>query len=235
MDDPAVLARDEEVAAHFRQEVRRRLALTPHKEVYIFVHGFNNTFDYAASVLAEFWHFGGRIGVPVFYSWPAGAPGLLRGYTHDRESGQFTIHHLKQFLRLVPSIPEVRRIHVITHSRGTAVTCNALRELLLEDRAAGRDPRQALRIGNIVLASPDIDVDVFFQRFVADRFYQVAEHITIYCSEEDRALALSRFLFDSRRRLGRVRPIDLDEAEKECNRSRGSGELGLGCHEVSCA
>ncbi|MGH7150456.1 MAG: alpha/beta hydrolase, partial [Planctomycetota bacterium] len=214
VDDPAVAAEDEAVAARFREEVRRRLALTPEKEAFLYVHGYHNRFEYAACVLAEFWHFGGRIGVPISYSWPAGAPGLLRSYTHDRESGQFTIHHLKQLLRLVTSIPEVERINVVCHSRGTDVLSSALRELLLEERAAGRDPRQSLRIRNVVMASPDIDLDVFLQRFVAARFYQVAERITVYCSRRDKALGFSRYLFDSRRRLGRVRPEDFTEEEK---------------------
>jgi esterase/lipase superfamily enzyme len=215
VDDPAVVDQDEQVAGQFRQEVRRRLALTPNQDVFIYVHGFHNSFDYAASVLAEFWHFGGRIGVPIVYSWPAGSPGLLRGYNHDRESGEFTIHHLMQFLRLVVSIPEVERIHVIAHSRGTGVTADALRELVNEDRAAGKDPRQSLRIGNVVLASPDLDFDVFFQRFVADRFYQAAQHITIYCSQKDKAIGLAQWLFASQRRMGDVRPKDFSDDEEQ--------------------
>jgi esterase/lipase superfamily enzyme len=215
VDDPATVARDEEVGDAFREEVRRRLALTPVKEAFIYVHGFHNSFDYAAFVLAEFWHFGGRIGVPIVYSWPAGAPGLVRGYSHDRESGEYTILHLQQAIRLVASIPEVERIHVIAHSRGTDVASSALRELLIEARAAGRDPRTALRIGHVVLASPDMDLDVFFQRFVGVRFYQVAEHITVYCSHKDKALALASYLFESPRRLGRVRPKDFTEDEEK--------------------
>jgi esterase/lipase superfamily enzyme len=215
VDDPAVAARHEEVAARFGQEVRRRLALTPYKGVFIYVHGFNTTFDYAAAVVAEFWHFGGRLGVPILYSWPAGSPGLLRAYTHDRESSQFTIHHLKQFIRAVASISEVQRIHVIAHSRGTGVAANALHELLIEDRAAGRDLRQSLRIGEVILASPDLDLGIFFQRFVASRFYQVAEHITVYCSQKDKALGLAESLFNSRPRLGEVRPKNFSEDEKQ--------------------
>ena len=37
-------------------------------------------------VIAELWHFLGRQGVPILYTWPAGFGGL-RGYTRDRESG----------------------------------------------------------------------------------------------------------------------------------------------------
>jgi esterase/lipase superfamily enzyme len=215
VDDPAVVDHDQQVAGQFRQEVLRRLALTPNKEAFIYVHGFHNSFDYSASVLAEFWHFGGRIGVPIVYSWPAGSPGLLRAYNHDRESGEFTVHHLQQLVRAVASIPEVQRIHVIAHSRGTDVAASALRELLIEERAAGRDAHQSLRIHNLILASPDLDLDVFFQRFVALRYYQVARHITIYCSQKDKAIGLSQWLFASRRRLGDVRPKDFTDDEEQ--------------------
>ena len=71
-------------------------------------------------VIAELWHFLGRQGVPILYTWPAGFGGL-RGYTRDRESGGFTIFHLKQFLRLLASTPELEELNIIAHSRGTDV------------------------------------------------------------------------------------------------------------------
>jgi esterase/lipase superfamily enzyme len=46
----------------------------PRKEVFIFVHGFHNDFNDAAFVMAELWHFLGRIGVPIVYTWPSGYP-----------------------------------------------------------------------------------------------------------------------------------------------------------------
>ena len=36
--------------------------------------------------------------VPVAYSWPAGSKGLIRGYTYDHDSSEFTVYHLKQML-----------------------------------------------------------------------------------------------------------------------------------------
>lgn len=224
VDDPQATAAMEAVEESFREEVRQRLDRTPVKEVFVYVHGFHDTFDFAAAVLAEFWHFGGRIGVPILYSWPSGAPGLVRGYTHDRESGEFTIPHLKRFLRLVASMPEVERMHIIAHSRGTSVVAIALRELLIEDRGRGRNPRETLRIGNVVLASPDIDLDVYFQRFFGEKFYEIAEHVTIYVSPYDKAIGLSQWL-NSDRRLGDVKPKDFTEDEKEILKSIGSYDI----------
>jgi esterase/lipase superfamily enzyme len=115
VDDPAALAQTREVAGRLRGELKRRLDLTPRKEAFIFIHGYHNTFEDAAFTLAEMWHFLGREGVPILYTWPAGHSGLVRGYNYDRESGQFTIYHLKQVLRFLAATPELEAIHLIAH------------------------------------------------------------------------------------------------------------------------
>ncbi len=209
VNEPAAVASQMELIARFHDEIRRRLAFTPVHEAFLYVHGYQNSFDYAAGVVTEFWHFGGRVGVPILYSWPAGSPGLLKGYNHDRESGEFTILHLKQLIRALSQMPELRRIHVIAHSRGTDVAASALRELVIEERGGGRIARDTFKLGQVILASPDIDLDVVFQRFEGERFFQAAEHITIYVSREDRAIGMAEWLYRSRQRLGKVRPEDL--------------------------
>ena len=123
---PAVQEAYEHAADQVRQDLRQRLTLTSRKAAYVYVHGYNNTFEDGALVVAEFWHFLGRQGVPILYTWPAGSGGGLRGYTHDRESGEFTIFHLKQFLRLLASTPELEEFHLIAHSRGTDVLTSCL-------------------------------------------------------------------------------------------------------------
>ena len=134
--DPDVAAELEQTKAQARQEILKRLALTPKKEVILDVHGVATQFDQAVLGLAEFWHFLGREGVPIAYTWPAGSKGLIF-YTVDRESGEFTVLHLKQFIRFLAGMPEIERIHISAHSRGTDVVITALRELIIEARAKG--------------------------------------------------------------------------------------------------
>jgi esterase/lipase superfamily enzyme len=215
VDDPAAVGAQAELAEGFREEVRKRLALTTTKSAFVYVHGFHNSFNYGACVVTEFWHFAGRVGVPILYSWPAGSPGLIKGYSQDRESGEFTVYHLKQFIRTLSELPELQRIHVIAHSRGTDVAASALRELLIEERGAGRDARESFKIGQVLLASPDADIDVVSQRFEAERFFRVAEHVTIYVSAHDRAIGLADWLHRSRRRLGQLRPEELSAVQIE--------------------
>jgi esterase/lipase superfamily enzyme len=210
-DDPAYVEECQKATEQLHQLLAEQLAKTPYKELYVFVHGYNNTFESGTFRAAQIWHFVGRRGVPVLYSWPAGSPGLLRGYTRDRESGEFTNSHLKQFLRALASCPEVQKIHLIGHSRGTDVLGTAVRELHIEDRGGGRDTRTQLKLGQLVLAAPDIDLDVFIERFSADRVGFVAERLTIYVSANDKMVGLSNWLFGGVRRLGQLAVGDLSK------------------------
>jgi esterase/lipase superfamily enzyme len=186
-------------------ELKARLAVSPSKEVYIYVHGVQNSFDDSVRTAAQLWHFLGRQGVVVAYSWPAGGKGLLRGYNYDYNSSEFTVYHLKQMLRVIASCPEVSKVNIIAHSRGTDSAVSALRELHLEISGSGRSTREVLKLGSVVLAAPDLDVDVVFQRLATARLGQVPERSVVYVCRNDEALGLSRFLFSSQR-LGSLRP-----------------------------
>ncbi len=165
--------------------------------------------------MAERWHFLGRQGVPIIYTWPAGSGGGLRGYNHDRESGEFTIFHLKQFLRTLGSTPELEQVHLIAHSRGTDVLTSALRELFIEARAAGKEPRTVFKLRNVVLVAADLDLEVAIQRLAAEEMGLGIERLTIYVSASDKAIAFSGCLFVSFRRIGQLRPEDLTEAQRQ--------------------
>ena len=214
IDDPETRVRQQEVEARFQAELRRRLRTVARKEAFVFVHGHNNSFEDACMVIAELWHFLGRQGVPIAYTWPAGQGGML-GYLFDRESGEFTIYHLKQFLRLLDSCPELKRTHIIAHSRGTDVTLTAAREMVIESRGVQDHKHVQTKLDNLVLAAPDLDVQVLQQRVVAERILRDVGKVTIYVSERDRAIGLAEWMFSSIRRLGQLQFADLTEAEKQ--------------------
>lgn len=177
------------------------------KTAHVFVHGYNVRFDEAVTTIAQIWHFLGRDGLPVAYSWPAGRGGV-RGYTVDRESGEFTVTHLKRFIESLARSPEVEKINLIAHSRGTDVTATALRELFLQ---YGRDParmQRELKLNEVILAAPDLDVDVVNQRLAAEGVLQAPRRLTVYISERDRAVSLAGWVFESTLRLGTL-PIAL--------------------------
>jgi esterase/lipase superfamily enzyme len=171
------------------------------RTVNIYVHGVNVSCDFAVQTIAQLWHFMGRDGVPIAYTWPAGQGGL-RGYTVDRESGEFTVSHLKRLIVALAASPDVDRINVIAHSRGTEVTLTALRELYLEYTCEGGTLQHQLKIGDVILAAPDLDFDVLNQRVASEGILNAPERLTVYVSEKDRAINLASWLFASALRLG---------------------------------
>jgi esterase/lipase superfamily enzyme len=200
-----------EAEKRFLDELSRRMAKTPRKEILVYVHGFNNTFDDAVLTTAELWHFLGREGVPICYTWPAGE-GLLKAYEYTLDSTQFTVYHFKQMLRLIASHPDVRKINVIAHSRGTAVLTDTVRELYLEAKCSG-DARNVLKIGTVVLAAADIDLDVVIQRDAAERVGRAVDFTAVYFSNHDKALGFSSWLTGGILRLGDINFKMFDKQE----------------------
>ncbi len=203
IEDPATLQEARELNQKFHAELSQRLAIAPRKEVLIYVHGVSNTFADAAYALAELWHFNAREMVPILYTWPAGRGGAA-GYAYDRESGEFTIFHLKQFLRSLAAHPGIEKIHILAHSRGTDIISTALRELFLVSIGAGKDPGDVYRIENLILVAPDIDTEVLSQRLIAERIGDDIKQLSVYTSAGDRAIRLSQILFSSVNRLGNL-------------------------------
>ncbi len=220
VSDPEWL-REREAAEHAVQdELSRRLANASKREVYIYVHGVGNSFEDPMYTMASLWHFLGRPGVPIVYTWPAvKGGGPLRGYTYARESSEFTVYHMRQFIQTVAACPDVERIHILAHSRGTGVILSALRDLrliYLDDVKGGRTD---LRLGNVILAAPDIDLQVAQQRFRPDDVRVIHNRMTMYVTPEDKALGLAEFLFNSLTRLGSTQSEDLTEEQIEALRS----------------
>jgi esterase/lipase superfamily enzyme len=233
---PADLAAHATADKALQAELARRLSQSPRKEIVLFVHGFANTFQDSAFTMAELCHFLGREFVCGIFSWPAGASGLLLGYDVDRESSEFAVAHLRTALRTIAGTPGLERIHLIAHSRGTDVVASAASELTVEAYIGESTIGQRFKIGNVVLAAPDIDIDVApskIFRVLSDPDLPWGKapnptvvfpgpaglHLTVYASPDDKALATAGWLFGSLSRLGRVRAAmfsveDIAEARK---------------------
>jgi len=108
---------------------------------------------------------------------------------------EWTIPHLRSFLREALEAAGAERIHVIAHSLGNRAVIRAIRDLdlaLLSPHAA--------RLHQLVLAAPDIDADTF--RELAAEFADKPERCTLYANSEDRALAFSETLHGGYARAG---------------------------------
>ncbi|WP_457588562.1 alpha/beta hydrolase [Ensifer canadensis] len=221
--------------AQLQAEISVRLVAANRKEVVIFVHGYNNSFDDAAITAARFCAIVPNEFVCILLSWPAGGSGgAFYGYNIDRESGEFAVADLKKAIRIISATRKVEHVHLVAHSRGADVLLSALQHLGMEAYSTRSSPSERYRISNVVLFAPDIDLDIAATRlfgFVSDPDaphgaaaapYDVLPrlgtlHLTIYSSPYDMVLALSRGLFGSNARLGRLTPDNISGEEAGSN------------------
>ncbi|MDR2312521.1 alpha/beta hydrolase [Pseudochrobactrum asaccharolyticum] len=123
------------------------------QELLIFVHGYNNNFADSTFRAAQFTHDYGLKSVTVHYAWPSAAS--LGLYVYDRDSANFARDGLAELLKLAAKT-KAKRILLVGHSMGSFVTMEALRTLSLNE-----EQRTLNRLTNVLLAAPDIDLNVF--------------------------------------------------------------------------
>ncbi|MBZ9935536.1 alpha/beta hydrolase [Mesorhizobium sp. BR1-1-16] len=164
------------------------------RPVLIFVHGFNTPFDASVFRFAQIVHDSNEQAAPVLFSWPS--RGRVLDYNYDRESANFSRSDLAFVIRAAARSPNVSSVTVMAHSMGGWVAVEALRQIALQD---GRIPA---KVSNVILASPDLDVDVFRRQM--QEIGPKRPHITIFVSSNDRALRVSRLLSGGVTRVGAV-------------------------------
>ncbi len=163
--------------------------------VMVFVHGYNTSFDSAVYRLTQIVHDSGYPGTPVLFSWASG--GSTTSYVYDKESASAARDQLEVTLRMLAQTG-ARRIDIVAHSMGTWVTMETLRQLAITG-----DRDLSGKLGDVVLASPDIDVDVFKSQM--RRYGKPDKPFILLLSDDDRALKLSGLLAGSRPRVGDYR------------------------------
>jgi len=178
--------------AWFRRTVRQ----VPKRRVLVFIHGFNNRFDDAVFRFAQIVHDAGTPVVPVLFTWPS--RGSVLAYGYDRESNTYSRNALESTLRALSHDPEVGEISILAHSMGNWVTLEALRQMAI------RDGRVAPKIRNVLLAAPDVDVGLF--REAITDMGKPRPGFTLFVSQDDRALAISRRIWGDAVRLGAIDP-----------------------------
>jgi esterase/lipase superfamily enzyme len=183
-----------EARANFDQ----RIVKTPGRHVLIFVHGYNTRFEEAVYRFAQITHDSGADIVPVLFTWPS--RGRALEYFYDRESANYSRDALEAVLRAVIEDPNVASVSMLSHSLGNFVAVEAVRQMAIRDH--GLSPK----IKDIMLASPDIDVDVFRRQIAEIEIDDKRPPITLFVSQDDRALGISKLLAGDEPRLGAVDP-----------------------------
>jgi esterase/lipase superfamily enzyme len=181
----------DEFKAELASHVSGRIGVN--RDVMIFVHGFNTPFEdarwRAAQIVADS-RFGG---VPILFTWPS--RGGLLSYASDKDSAMASRDSLQGLLEDVAKTPGVGHIHILAHSMGGWLAMEALRQAAI---AGDRD--LSGHLGEVMLASPDIDLDVFTRQMARIS----PANVTVFATSNDRALSLSSWIADDRPRVGAV-------------------------------
>lgn len=165
----------------FYAELANKVRSSANQDAFVFVHGFDNTFEQAAWRTAQLSYDLGFQGAPIMYSWPS--RGKLAAYTADESTIDWTTPHLEKFLETVAAQSHATTVHLIAHSMGNRALTRAL--FAIAEKHAGVPPM----FKHVFLAAPDIDVGVFRQ--LAATFPSAASDVTLYASSRDEAILAS--------------------------------------------
>jgi esterase/lipase superfamily enzyme len=179
-------------SADYFRRMKTTVERSEKKELFIFVHGFNNTFEEAALRTAELFHDLDFQGAPVFFSWPSrgGAATGVLAYRRDRREAAEAAKYLRQFLDTVADNSGAEVIHLIVHSMGNFVFQQAL-----EDGQQHLKPlrwRKA-KLHEVALAAADLDARGIqkLSRALRESTPAGQLRITSYASSGDLALQAS--------------------------------------------
>lgn len=209
--DPAIYETESAFVASMNAELRQRPPAD--RDILFFVHGYNTTTSEAIMHVAQFVEDSGFEGIPVLFTWASA--GRLTRYVYDLNSA------LVARSRLIDAAEIVSRsigteYHVFAHSMGGFLTMEAI----VYASQKGQFDRTG-RLRNVVLASPDIDLDLFRAQLGEidtsfDRFF-------VLLSQDDYALRASRAVAGGVPRVGAadadalaalgVNAIDLSEID----------------------
>lgn len=170
-------------APEFLARARAATAGAKPNDVLVYLHGYLNDFKAALFRAAQLKHDLEFPGPVVAYSWPS--QGAVAGYTLDEANVEWSAHNFRRFLDALTASTGTARVHVLAHSMGNRALVAALRE-----RACERGPA---KLHHVILAAPDIDAEVF-RRDVVPTFSGAAKRVTLYVSEDDKALKASHLV-----------------------------------------
>ena len=166
------------------------------KQALVFIHGYNTSFNAAAIRAAQLSTDLEHSGLTAFFSWPS--KGSLLGYVADEASIQYSEKYITEFLTDFVEKSGAKRVHIIAHSMGNRGLLEAI------NRINKNNPE--IQFGQIILAAPDIDTDVFAE--LADAYTKQSEQTTLYVSAADKAVGASKWIH-SHARAGFTPPVSV--------------------------
>lgn len=180
----------EEIAAKFYGSIQEQCELTADKNVFVFAHGYKNSFRSAAHTAAWLGYNSER--PTILYSWPSVAK--LRSYSSDENNVEWSQEHFNDVIDSLDGVckedPDIK-IRLMAHSMGSRLLVRAIPFL-----------RMKPYIVEFALICPDVDSGLV--KHYARRYFNPngTAKIRLYMSRRDKALALSQIMHGGYTRLG---------------------------------
>jgi esterase/lipase superfamily enzyme len=162
------------------------------QDTFVFVHGFNVSFEWSILTAARLKHDIRFAGPMLAFSWASEGRSfdLLNPsgpYRRDEAKAAASVDQLVTFLSELDAQRRDQgqpgRIHLLAHSMGNRVLLGALERLSLRET-------DAAKFGHVIFAAPDVDATTFVNQF--QRAHRLVESTTLYFCDEDQALKLSQ-------------------------------------------
>lgn len=172
--------------AVFMKGVSSRVSHSQKKEILVFVHGFNTTFEDASRRTAQLAYDMAFDGPTILYSWPSQGSMNPIAYNKDGRNAALTAPHLEEFLKLLVAKSGATTVDIIAHSMGNRPVTQALRDFAMENPGM-----KTPMFNQVALMAPDVDAALFRQ--MSQAMEHSARRITLYASSRDAALRLSQY------------------------------------------
>ena len=170
---------------HFRTALNGTIPQPIPRSAFIFIHGYNMSFDDALRRTAQIAYDLDFKGIPILYSWPSNGAAL--DYLADGEQARRAAGYLRSFIEFVIAKTDLQEVHLIAHSMGNRVLTAALQQPDFQSSPS------VIHLGQIALVAPDIDAEIF-TREIAPSIIGFGRRLSLYASKHDRALILSKSL-----------------------------------------
>jgi esterase/lipase superfamily enzyme len=168
--------------AEIQSEMNRATSLGDAACGLLFLHGYNTSFADAAIRAAQIGFDLKVTGSTAFFSWPS--LGMKSAYPADEATIEASEAAIADFIVAFAKCSEAGKVHLIAHSMGNRGLLRALQRI-----ANNAETKGAVKFGQIFLAAPDVDRELFLN--LANLYPPFAGRTTLYESSADRAVYLS--------------------------------------------
>ena len=198
--------------AEFLEGVTEQVVRSRQKDLLVFLHGFNVSFEAAVARTAQVAMKIPFNGAVVSYCWPTQC-GIFN-YNDDEPINKASVAPFTQFLETLRNgVPSETRIHIVVHSMGNRIVMESLNQF---PTSQSRKP-----FGHIVLCAPDVGHRDFLAW--APGVVTQSERVTLYANSGDSALIVSKGLHAEKRAGDAEVPLIVPGVETiDCSRIEDS-------------